>query len=276
MTRNCAHYLTCSTRTAGLFSTSGDLSKFNRAILRNTLLGPAETRTWLKPTIFTSSLYNAVGAPWEIYRPTFLTSKPRPIDHYTKEGDVPQNGYSAIIVIIPEYNLGVSILTAGDDSYDANLALFDTVQGYLIPLVEAAAREQAKAKYAGQYISSESSSQSSLELIVDDGPGLKISEWTNNGKDMLSLYDDILLGGSGANVDARIYLVGEVERWRVTFEKEHNAGEVTVLSTACRTWEAVDHIRYGGLPCDEIDFGNNDHGINNLTIPGLRATLVKV
>jgi hypothetical protein len=62
----------------------------------------------------------------------------------------------------------------------------------------------------------------------------------------------------------------------VTFEEENNSGPVTVLSTACRTWEKVDELRYAGLPTDEFDFAFGKQGATKVTIPGLRATLIKV
>jgi hypothetical protein len=263
-------------RTAGLFSTSHDLCKFIRGIFQNKLLGATPTRTWLKPRTFTSSLYNFAGAPWEIYRPTFLTPEPRPIDHYTKEGDVSQNGYAAVIILVPEYNLGVSIVVGGDDAYDATLVLLNTVQAYMVPLMESLARNQAAEKYARRYVSKDPANHAALELVVDGGPGLSISHWTNLGKDMLASVESILFHGNGDGIDARIYPEEQEDKWRVTFEEPGEGGPLTVLSTSCRTWEQVDQLRYAQLPTDEFDFEVTNGRVTHVTIPGLRTTLVKV
>lgn len=103
--------------TAGLYSTANDMSKFARAILNNDLLPPAETRAWLKPTVFTSSLSSCVGAPWGIFRPSRLTPHPRPVDHYTKSGDVIR--YAAHLLLIPEFGLGVTVRVVGPEAYGA-------------------------------------------------------------------------------------------------------------------------------------------------------------
>jgi hypothetical protein len=78
------------------------------------------------------------------------------------------NGYEAIIVLVPEYELGVTILTAGGDADSDNTALFDAVQGYIIPVLEEMARKQAEERYAGHYVSIDAANQASLELIVDE------------------------------------------------------------------------------------------------------------
>jgi hypothetical protein len=51
-----------------MYSSSGDMSSLGRAILRSTLLKPAMTRRWLKPTSFTSDPKALVGMPWGIRR----------------------------------------------------------------------------------------------------------------------------------------------------------------------------------------------------------------
>ncbi|PMD59980.1 beta-lactamase/transpeptidase-like protein [Hyaloscypha bicolor E] len=245
--------------TAGLYSTTHDLSIFLRAILNSTLLTPPQTRAWLKPHAFTSST-NAVGAPWEIYRPSSLTPTPRYIDHYTKQGNVP--GYSALIIVVPEYEVGVAIAVAGEDAYTASIELFNAVEAEL----------QALAKYGGRYVSG----NSSLEVTIDSGPGMKIPKWTNLGKDMLFAFDSILFDGNGTMLDARVYPVSEGERWRTVFEEDGRESGEAVTSTACMTWEAVDQLRYAGLPCDEVNFQAGGRGeIVGVKIPGLRAHLYK-
>lgn len=78
-------------------------------------------------------------------------------------------------------------------------------------------------------------------------------------------------------LDATIYPVGLGERWRVVFEEDEMEEKETVTSTSCRTWEAVDQVRYAGLPCDEFDFLVGEDGkVVGVTNLGLREQLWKV
>jgi hypothetical protein len=230
--------------------------------------------------VFTSSLYNSVGAPWEIFHPTYLTPAPRPIVHYTKQGNFP--GYAARVIILPEYNIATTLIGAGDNGvpYNAVTALSHIVQNQLVPALEIAARTQAKEAYGGQYISKDPANRASLSLVVDNGPGLKISNWTNLGKDMLQSFETKLYGArpdNGTSLDARIYPIGINNRWRVSFEMPIASSlELTFESATCATWDKVDQFRYGRLPLDEFHFQIEGDHVNGVNLVGLRAELTKV
>lgn len=49
-----------------MYTSAGDMSSLGRAIMRSTLLKPAVTRRWLKPSVFTSDPKSLVGMPWGI------------------------------------------------------------------------------------------------------------------------------------------------------------------------------------------------------------------
>ncbi|KAM6524732.1 hypothetical protein FALCPG4_010335 [Fusarium falciforme] len=255
--------------TAGLYTTPEDLAKFIRSILRHDLLSAPRTGLWLKPTSFLSTAQGAVGMPWEIYRVSDVTPSPRPVDVYTKAGDAVL--YAAYIVIIPEYNVGITINVAGSDSYAAGRDILDLVVQEVVRYFESLAREQARNKYTGKY----TNGKGSLVLIVDQGPGIKIAEWTSQGKSLLEAWAAIS-GGNDSNVDARIYPVCENERWRVVFEAVNNQRSVTgIYKDYCANWFSVDQFRYQGLPVDEIDFVTEDGMIKGLSVPGLRQRLSK-
>jgi hypothetical protein len=55
--------------------------------------------------------------PWEIFRLTHLTLQPRPIDVYAKSGSLP--GYAAYVALVPGYEVGITVNTAGDGSSEA-------------------------------------------------------------------------------------------------------------------------------------------------------------
>ncbi|KAM5349033.1 hypothetical protein ACJ41O_008856 [Fusarium nematophilum] len=251
--------------TAGMYSTPDDLARFVRGILQHKLLSVSRTDLWLKPAVYLSSLTSAVGMPWEIFRTTAVTPKPRPIDVYTKSGNF--GTYGANIAIIPEYNIGIAINAAGQDSYTACETLLSEAVRKVVETMDRLARVQARDKYAGRY----TSRNGSLVLVVDEGPGLKIKEWKSQGHSVLEAWAK--LSGDGGAVDARIYPVGEDDRWRVTFENK--APKTGLFKDACYTWFQVDKFRYQGLPVDEIDFVVGGGRVEGLRVPGLRQNLTK-
>ncbi|PGH03219.1 hypothetical protein AJ79_07414 [Helicocarpus griseus UAMH5409] len=284
------------TPTAGLYATPNHLDKFLRSILNNTLLSNVKTNEWLKPAAFTSKLEESVGAPWEIFRPRGLTNPPRPIDHYTKSGDLP--GFSSsYIVLVPEYNLGVTLLSAGPEASSIVAMLLDIFQGTLVPKLEKLAREQAQEVYGGKYEaqSKDTNSSASIELVVDKGPGLKVKEWKNNDKDMLQSFYLTILGGAKKGdepleADVRFYPLGVDDRWRVVFNEPEgknekrkggkNRGGKKLLGAmredACLTWFRVDGTRYGKIPLDEVVFRVEDGAVKRVDAPGLRAEMDKM
>lgn len=50
------------------YSSSNDLRLIGQAILNSTLLSPAQTRRWMKPSTFTANDDMLVGSPWEIFK----------------------------------------------------------------------------------------------------------------------------------------------------------------------------------------------------------------
>lgn len=271
--------LTCSDkRTAGLYSTPHDLSTFVRSILSHTIMSPTHTRQWLKPVAFAGSLSTAVGMPWEITRLTNITPDNRPIDIYAKLGSMP--GYSAYIVVVPDYGIGASILASGsgDDPDGMALALFDILSEIVIPAVDEIMRDEAKGRYVGRYeaVTNTEGTESSLSLLMDDGPGLKIGDWTNRGKPILeALANERRIPIE--DLDARIYPVGEGNRWRLALDQAGSGSvQISGPSGACSQWEKVDNLRYAGLPVDEFRFVVDGDAISGIENPGLRVSLGKV
>ncbi|KAM6540433.1 hypothetical protein FALCPG4_002149 [Fusarium falciforme] len=253
--------------TAGLYATPDDLSRFVRGVLGHELLTGPRTNSWLQPAKFTSSFYSSVGMPWEIYRTTpSLTRSTRPVDVYTKSGDV--GVYAAYIALVPEYDVGFAINTAGTDAYIASRTLLNEMTTMTVQSLDHLARSQAQSRYTGHY----SGNNDSLVLAVDQGPGLKIQKWICNGDSVLGAWQQ--LRGGGGQADARIYPIGQENRWRVVFElvDETSAGP---FGDACYSWFQVDQFRYQGLPVDEIDFVIEDGRVQGLSVPGLRQTLAK-
>ncbi|SPO01739.1 uncharacterized protein DNG_04412 [Cephalotrichum gorgonifer] len=265
--------------TAGMFSTPRDITAFLRSILRNDLLSPIRTRQWLKPTVYAGGLTADIGMPWEIYRLSHLTPDGRPIEVYTKSGGIP--GYSSMALLLPEYDMAASILVSFEAGSDPSVDLTDIVLASLIPSLDSLSREQAEKAYAGLYLDAghgtngANTTDATLSLVIDDGPGLKITEWTNYGKSIL----DVLAGDKNTTVeglDARLYPIGDKNRWRMVVEKLVSENEDSSLPGGmCMAWFRVDQMRYASLSFEEFHFQMDGGVVMGVENRGMRQRLTK-
>ncbi len=172
--------------TGGLLSTSSDIAKLGIGILNSTLLDPDQTRKWLKPVAHSARLQYSVGRPWEIIR--YSHSSGHVTDMYTKLGD--SGAYSSLIVLIPDYGAGFSILSASTLQTRAEVlsVVAETITGSLLPALQAQAGVEVEHNFVGTYNSTVHGLNSSLTLIHNQTesppPGLTISSWISNGTDM--------------------------------------------------------------------------------------------
>ncbi|KAH0840866.1 beta-lactamase [Fonsecaea pedrosoi] len=248
----------------GIYSTNNDLLSFGAAILSSKLLAsPAKTRAWLKPKTFTSSPGVSVGAPWEIARGENLTADGRLIDLYTKTGNL--GDYTAILALVPDYDLVVAINLAGPESSIAAIqVIFSMLVQALVPGVAEVGRSDAELKYAGTYTSSSSSSAgsnanatSTITLSVDDY-GLVVSDFVARGIDVRSPDTGYAaLAGSSDNTTTTIRLyptnlaAGNQTAWRAVYQTSSAAelaafdAELFFPGGSCQSWTAVDLQTYG-------------------------------
>lgn len=173
----------------GFYSSLEDISAIGRAMLSNTLLTPRLTRQWLKPHSFLSDGISAVGAPWEIYQ-ALGTNKTTWM--YTKSGDL--GAYSTYLVLLPDYDAGFTILTAGAKSTSISRILADIAATTFVPAMESAVKEEADSQYSGEYTASVPNAAGNrtdtfeVVLKTDDIPGLLITNYTVNGVDMRAAF----------------------------------------------------------------------------------------
>jgi hypothetical protein len=133
-----------------LYMSTRDLVKAGQAILKSTLLQPAQTRRWLQPRVMTGHQGAAVGAPWEI---TYLkTRNNRLTQYFTKDGDL--DAYHSTIVLSPDHEVGFTVLTAGSPTANPDLirtALKLILADVFMPAVEMQAKAEAQADFNGVY-----------------------------------------------------------------------------------------------------------------------------
>ena len=229
--------------------------------------------------VYAGGLTADVGMPWEIYRVSHLTPDGRLVDVYTKSGGIP--GYASMVLLLPEYDVGATILVSSDEEYEPSVVLVDVVLETLIPQLESLARGQAAARYAGSYFGASrdgygtNSTGATLILSIDDGHGLRITEWTNNGKSILDVLASERSTKSG-NIEARLYPVGEADRWHMIVEGPPSEGSSSDLpSGMCKAWFRVDTMRYASLSFEEFVFQDGKDGVTGVLNPGLRQSLTK-
>jgi CubicO group peptidase (beta-lactamase class C family) len=133
--------------TGGIYSSSRDLSRYLRYILTHyNTLTPA--LNWLHPASYSAGTNSFFGMPWEIYRTSdILPHTNRPVTFVTKSGGLP--GYTSIIMIVPDYDLGVTILVGGQGQLLSKLQKLVTIP--LVEAIERVAFEQMGAAYGGTY-----------------------------------------------------------------------------------------------------------------------------
>ncbi|KFA70998.1 hypothetical protein S40288_10374 [Stachybotrys chartarum IBT 40288] len=280
----------------GLFSSTSDLIAFTEAILDNRLLSPAATREWMKPQAHTSSLGYSVGGPWEILRSDNLTSDGRVIDVYTKSGDL--GLYHALIGIVVDYDIVISVLTAGPEvSMDpyARSKFFSGVVRSFVPALEEAGREEAATDESWVGTFTEEATNSSITITLDNGPGLLISNFTVRGFDVLNNINSYSINTASSsldgsrptpNIEGRLYptkiLSDSETAWRATFDSTTNEqrdeldAQLFNVDGSCDTWFGYDRMAYNYLSLAEFIYVQDDGAITAIRNPAFNVTLTKV
>jgi hypothetical protein len=157
-----------------MYTSAGDLSALGGAIMRSTLLKPAQTRRWLKPVSFTSDPKSAVGMPWGVRQidygksKPFLFSIPCPptpprlkvlmeradqsyqfVHTFNKAGSL--GSYTALLAVIPDLGIGFTVLAAGDPPAGLAMGIADALTSTYVPTMMYVMRDQANTTYAGTY-----------------------------------------------------------------------------------------------------------------------------
>lgn len=242
------------TAAGGSYSTPSDVTSLGRSILTSSLLKSALTRRWLKPHSLLSSPLGAVGAPWEIHR-LQLSPNSRLVDLYTKAGDFA--GYASHLVLIPDWDVGFTVLAAGPNATPNVAVLAAIVADEFLPAIENAAREEAEAAFSGSYASVDASLNSSMTLSTSlSKPGLGITSWISNGTNLLDASSSII-----AAPEFRLYPSGlsrelndgsSVVGWRVVGEDLTGEADPGPFGLACDTWEMMDSKYWGEVASDEV------------------------
>ncbi|KAK4942842.1 hypothetical protein LTR10_017418 [Elasticomyces elasticus] len=245
-------------------ASNNDLLSFGTALLSAQLLSPEATRAWMKPKTFTPASGVSVGEVWEIARGPNLTSDVRTIDFYTKTGNLVD--YTAVIALVPDYDLAFAINIAGpDSSLTAVQILLSAVATALVPAVDDVGKATAALQYSGTYVAA---NDSSISLAVDDG-GLFVSQFTANGADVLVGYaalEDADTGNTSIRLYPTILRSGNESAWRAVYNP-NSAEELAAVDAqlffpqgSCQSWSGIDLITYGQQSLDYFVLTEDENG----------------
>lgn len=246
-----------------MYSSAQDMTKFGRAIMASTLVPMAVTRRWLKPVAFTSDPQAGMGAPWGIRRINVAGHPYRWVFAFQKAGTI--GDYSALMILLPEYDVGLTVLMAGDIPGNFNFDCADAVGTALLPALDAAAKAEAEASFGGRYVSGSAAVNSSMTIVADDRPGLGVTSWISNGTDMALVATLLQLHSPGpVNPSVRLYpTMLETTRadgtraasFKAVFEDKDGPPRAgRMFSTDCATWLSQNQNVYGRKPVDEFVF----------------------
>ncbi|KAI0132808.1 beta-lactamase/transpeptidase-like protein [Xylariales sp. AK1849] len=273
-------YIGDESPSGNMFSSARDLSSFGIAVLNSTLLRPSLTRRWLKPVTFSADFVAAVGMPWGLRRLHLSDTNPaRTVTAFTKAGGV--GDYSALLSVIPEFDIGIAVLVAGADTPGVVWSIADYLGAVLLPNFDAATRDDANSKYGGTYQADPASNlTSSLQITTDpDRPGLGAASWISNGTDMIPIAEAFQSGLSVASDPAasnstqpsvRLYYTGldstgsdgtTLKSFKAVFEDLGSPTDAgNGFSTDCGSWIDYTGVTYAGLPLDEFIFELDENG----------------
>ncbi|EXJ81653.1 hypothetical protein A1O1_07718 [Capronia coronata CBS 617.96] len=244
--------------TGGLYASSADMSKFLRYVLSH-YNGITPALNWLQPASFTAGLNSFYGTPWEMFRSNKILNDPdRLVTFATKGGGLP--GYSTIIVLVPEFELGITILTAGNETLLNHL-----LEATTVPLIQAAdmvTQRHVQNAYTGTFEASVINS--SIALSYTRKNGLGITDWISNGTDMMTAIPRYFKFDSGKShvqlMTTLLFrdqdnLAGEC--WRMlVLPNQSPPDKAKVWDDFCVS--DVDTMMYDGLPWNELVFWDKD------------------
>jgi CubicO group peptidase (beta-lactamase class C family) len=250
-----------SAGSGGLRTTINDLTKFGIGLLNSTILSPVETRRWMKPVSHTGRFQFSFGAPWEILR--YQHDSGVVSDIYTKSGD--SGSYSSFFVLIPDYNVGFTVLTALSGAKRNPLAgaIGDLLSNTILPALEAQAAAEAEHNFAGTYSVPGHNSSLTLSVNKTEGavPGLILESIINNGSDIREVQPTWF--GPGARLLLSIPEVGGRVAFRIA-----TPGDIPIIDKSRKLFSGFgsgdfvlsDSLAYGGISISLFEFEVDEDG----------------
>ncbi|KAI4609136.1 hypothetical protein J4E83_008777 [Alternaria metachromatica] len=263
--------------TGGIYSSSSDLSKYLRYVLTH-YNAITHAINWLHPVSSSRGLNSFYGMPWEIYQTDrILEQSKRTVRFVTKSGGLP--GYTSIIITVPEYDLGITILVAGPNAILSKIR--DVVTVKIVQTAEKLAIQQMRNRYAGTYITSDPEVNSTATLKADYR-GLVVTTFVSNGTVVFEapITKDATTPPQYAQLSPTLLYRNEEEEqgeeWRALIFEERAEGLGSIWDDFCvEDWEMS---RYAGIPLNTAVFWDEqkDGHFETLELPAFRVNLTRV
>jgi hypothetical protein len=181
---------------------------------------------------------------------------------------------------VPEYDLGITILIAGN--FDLMTKAMEIVTVAAVRAAEEVAIHQLEELYAGTYVSSNPDLNSSITLVADHR-GLVVSEFISNATDMMKpelrkIFGGPKEGGSYIQLVPTLLFQNETaqsgELWRITVVAERTEGEHPIWDDFCMT--NLGGMVYRGIPADEVVFwGEKGEAFGMVELAGFIAKMLR-
>lgn len=262
--------------TGGIYASSTDLSKYLRYTLSK-FNGLTHALNWFNPVSSTRGVNTFYGLPWEIYHTDrVLQDSRRMVRFITKGGGLP--GYSSNIILAPEYDLGFTILVAG------NAEMLRKIRNIVTTFVRSAedhAIQQLKNRYKGTYVSPDSKLNSSVRLVADER-GLVITEFISNSTDVLKWGKDIAYipnNGFAQLVPTLLYRNSQDqkgEEWRGQPVDDRSDHDRQIWDDFCPT--DIEGPLYAAVPVNNVVFWDQDkhQRFQTLELSAFRVNLTRI
>lgn len=265
--------------TGGIYSSSNDLSRYLRYILTH-YNSITHALNWLHPVSPAEGLRTFYGMPWEILRTDkILLNSKRVVQFNTKGGGLP--GYTSVIMTVPEYDLGITILVAGNPKLLFKIREIVTVN--MVRSAEAIAIRQLHERYTGTFTATEPADLNSTLTLVADHRGLVVTEWISNSTDMFKTPFFGFLGAPDgqkwyAQLVPTLLFANEREqkgeKWRMQVAREHDDEDRGIWDDFCPS--NVDDAGYGAEAINEFVFWKGESGRSvKVDLPAFRVKLPK-
>ncbi|RYO14841.1 hypothetical protein AA0111_g11865 [Alternaria arborescens] len=259
--------------TGGIYSSSSDLSKYLRYVLTH-FNAITHAINWLHPVSHSHGSNSFYGMPWEIFTTDrVLKDSNRTIRVVSKSGGLP--GYTSIIMTVPEYDLGITILIAGPAKIFAKIQ--SIVLTTMIQVAEKIAIRQLGDRYAGTYSAADPELNSTV-ILTADHRGLVVTTWISNGTDVFK--SPIVKDGAPEHYYAQLsptllYRDEETQRgeeWRAMFVEEREGGPPDDF--CIDDW---DMSSYAGIPLNAVAFWDEqeDGHFGKLELSAFRVNLTR-
>ncbi|KAI4701756.1 hypothetical protein J4E89_010600 [Alternaria sp. Ai002NY15] len=263
--------------TGGIYSSSRDLSKYLRYVLTH-YNAITHAINWLHPVSSSRGLNSFYGMPWEIYQTDrILEQSKRTVRFVTKSGGLP--GYTSIIITVPEYDLGITILVAGPNAILSKI--MDIVPVKIVQTAEKLAIQQMRNRYAGTYSASDPEVNSTATLKADYR-GLVVTTFVSNGTVVFEapITKDVTNSPRYAQLSPTLLYRNEEEQqgeeWRALIFEERAEGLGSIWDDFCvEDWEMSS---YAGIPLNTAVFWDEqkDGHFETLELTAFRVNLTRV